>query len=332
MKGICYKNTKTTLPNFVNTIHEDQALGYAYETDTHFVHFYGRGYGLYVISPGLTVIEKKNGLLQDWVQRVFGAIDIKPTLFEVGHTIEGVWRPGLYFQEELYQGLNITQIQQRSAEQALRILVEKLDEVLLYIEPDNAGLDAYSHKTRELLILSCTEVENQWKSFINKANLQPTNGRTFTTQDYIKLLNALYLNDFQVKLRNYNSVPIFKPFLGWNIASPTQSLPWYDAYNKTKHDRDVHFSEAKLINVISSVAANLILFCVRFGPFHLINETKTLSTIFNQTFEIEMTNCDTCTFYVSLISLPPNTCDDLLCYNSNIEGHIQKWLVDTLVI
>ena len=36
LKGYFYKNTKTTIPNLVNDLHESQPLGYAYETDSHF--------------------------------------------------------------------------------------------------------------------------------------------------------------------------------------------------------------------------------------------------------------------------------------------------------
>lgn len=28
------------------------------------------------------------------------------------------------------------------------------------------------------------------------------------------------------------------------FANPTQSLPWYDGYNKTKHNKTDYFSEA----------------------------------------------------------------------------------------
>lgn len=59
MTGITYKNTKTTLPRWENTLHIEQPRGYAYETDTHFVHIYGSDKHFYVISTGLTVLEKK---------------------------------------------------------------------------------------------------------------------------------------------------------------------------------------------------------------------------------------------------------------------------------
>ena len=77
MNGIFYKNTQTNIPRWVNNIHEEESLGYAYETDSHFIHMYGKNYGFNVISVSLTAIEGKNGSLRDWVIRVFGAQDIK---------------------------------------------------------------------------------------------------------------------------------------------------------------------------------------------------------------------------------------------------------------
>jgi hypothetical protein len=95
MNATVYRNTKTTLPGWVSTVHIEQVQGMAYETDTHFVHFYGRGSGLWVVSTGLTATEKKNGLLIDWVSRVFGADQVKQTNHPVGTAVAGVWRPAL---------------------------------------------------------------------------------------------------------------------------------------------------------------------------------------------------------------------------------------------
>ncbi|MFD2274665.1 hypothetical protein ACFS07_35800 [Undibacterium arcticum] len=108
---------------------------------------YGHGEGLWILSTGLVATEKKVGSLRDWVERVFfGAEDVKSSVRPEGLTVRGVWRPGLYYFEETAQGLGISEQEQRSAEQALRLLVERFDELLLYIEPDAHGLKAYSHK------------------------------------------------------------------------------------------------------------------------------------------------------------------------------------------
>jgi hypothetical protein len=92
MKG---RNTKTTLPGWVTTVHQNQPRGMAYETTTHFVHFYGTDTGLWVISPGLTVTQIKQGTLTDWVVNTFGAQDVLQSANAVGHSVAGVWRPGI---------------------------------------------------------------------------------------------------------------------------------------------------------------------------------------------------------------------------------------------
>ena len=51
----------------------------------HFVHLYGKDSELNIISVGLTVIEGKNGALEDWVKRVFGAKEIMPLDNKIGH-------------------------------------------------------------------------------------------------------------------------------------------------------------------------------------------------------------------------------------------------------
>lgn len=332
MKAIYYSNTKTTLPGWREPLHTIQPLGFAYETDSHFVHFYGKADGLYIISPGLTVIEQKTGSLEDWVKKTFGASGILDMKNEVGHTIEGIWRPGLYFPNEMLSGMNFSQNEHRSSEQALRILIERLDELLLYIEPDGPGLDSFGHKTRELLILASTEVENQWTALLRKSSAYHSTTRNLTTQDYVKLLYPAFLSEYQVKLRNYDAVGSVTPFEKWDSSSPTQSLSWYDSYNKTKHDRTSHFSRATLRNAIEAVTADLVLFCVRFSPIQLLNETKTLSSIVHQTFEITLAKADPGSFYIPLIELPPDTRQGLLVYDSYREQHNKPWIVDDLAL
>jgi hypothetical protein len=53
--------------------------------------------------------------------------------------------------------------------------------------------------------------------------------------------------------------------MGWTSSSPTQSLPWYQAYNNVKHDREAHFKEATLVNALRSVAACAVMLAAQFG-------------------------------------------------------------------
>jgi hypothetical protein len=332
MTGITYQNTKTTLPGWVTTVHIDHPRGYGYETDTHFVHMYGRDNGFYVISIGLTAIEKKSGTLTDWVTRVFGAEDIKPLSLDIGHSVDGVWRPSLYYYDDTFQALKVTDAEMRLAEQALRLLIERLDDILLYIEPDAAGLSTYSHKTRELLILACTEVENFWKSYINKAAVSPINGRTFNTNDYVKLANKLHLKEYEFELKTYSTVPTLKPFENWNSSSPTTSIPWYDAYNKTKHDRAAFFSQATLLNCINAVVANLIMHCVKFSPFPMFEQSNTFSSLIKQHFVAKFGNCDPQTFYMHKIDLPAGTRNDLFVFDPRKSKYALPFITDSLTL
>ena len=202
---------------------------------------------------------------------------------EVGNVIAAVWRPGLYYQSETPQALGGSETDVRSTEQALRMLVERLDELLLYVEPSANGLASYSHKTRELLILACTEAENQMKRYLTLANCPREGG--LNTRDYVRLAPKLYLSEYVIALKPYQDVESLKPFRGWEAARPTQSLPWYDAYNKTKHDRTSHFSEATLANCLAAVAANVVLFCTRWSPFFLIDGSGPLSSLVKSTIQ-----------------------------------------------
>lgn len=331
MNGIFYENTKTTIPHWVKPIHETLPLGYAYETDTHFVHIYGENTGLNNISVGLTAVEKKQGALEDWAIRTFGAINIQPLNLPIGQSIDGVWRPSLFYSKDIQDALKIDMYEQRSAEQALRILLDKLDDIFLYVEPDQNGTQSFGHKSRELLILACTEVENMWVSLLDKAGTTASNGRMFTTQDYVKLLPKLCLGEFQISFKNYN-VRKFQPFINWDASSPTQSLIWYDAYNKTKHDRKNSFSCATLENVMDAITATIVMFCSKYGPFYLLNGNTTLSSLINQHFEIDLVNSDSSTYYIPKFSFPDTIREDLFIFNPHRDGYMVPWDVQPLTI
>lgn len=302
MKAISYKITKIDHPNISPDFIKPYGYGYAYETNTHFVWFFGAKVGFYGISVNTGMTVGKDGSLLDWVIKVFGAEDIKDMTFEVGKTVDSVWQPCLYFTDLTEQALNIKKSEMRSSEQSLRLLIDQLDELFLFIEPERAGLQAYSHKTRQLLLLACTEVENSWKYYISKAGAIPTKG-FLTTKDYVKLADKLYLKRYRLKMRMYSDLPEICPFQNWDVAKPSASLDWYDAYNKTKHDRFTHFAEASLWNCIQAVCANVVLHCVRFSPFYIFDQGDSLTALYNQHFTIDFVNVDTSQFYLCKLDL-----------------------------
>ena len=94
--------------------------------------------------------------IQDTVPR-----DAVLSHYNVGDVIQHMWRPGLSV-DTYKETLNINEGEKMGAQRALKILMEKLHDILLYIEPSKICMRAYGHKIRELLILACTECENTW--------------------------------------------------------------------------------------------------------------------------------------------------------------------------
>jgi len=141
-------------------------------------------------------------------------------------------------------------------------------------------------------------------SFINKVGCLPLNGSTYTTKDYVRLLDVLFLNEYECTFKGHSGMPVIKPFNGWDSSSSTKSLSWYDAYNKTKHNRASNFSDANLYNVIQAVMANIVLYIVKFSPFPMQEESGTFNSLINQYFRFRLTNTNEKKHYIPLIEIP----------------------------
>lgn len=275
MTAIAYKTARHGVPNPAPGAFDSLQRGIAYEHEGFFFHLAGSADGLWPVISGCTASERAAGHLRTWVERHFGAHDVVELDHAPGEVTCAVWRPGIYWQDQLWQALDTNRHEQRAAEQSLQLLIEAMNHIFLYIEPDSGGLNAYGPKTRGLLILACTEVENLWTLFMGRANVKPT-ARGFSTYDYVRLRDPLHLREFRVTLVPYPKVPVLDPFGNWDASAPTQSLAWYDAYNRTKHDRSSYLQLATVRHCIDAVAANIVLHCVRFGPFGLFEQPTPL--------------------------------------------------------
>jgi hypothetical protein len=166
-----------------------------------------------------------------------------------------------------------------SAEQLL-ILISTLSNICRTIHPEAANLDTYGHETRNLLIIAATEVEAQMRGVLKGNGYTGRKGDSrFTTDDYVKLLAAMRLDGYAVRFASYPWLNQFKPFLGWKASRATKSLPWYDAYNGVKHDRESQFARAKLSFAFDAVAAAFAMFAAQYGSPHY--ESLSMQGIYN---------------------------------------------------
>lgn len=260
--------------------------------------FYEKG-GLYqqYLQPGDVVYEKQEGNIRELFINDYS---FEMSQNEVGDVINHVWCPGLC--GNIFKTLNINDGEKARSKRELKILIERLHDILMYIEPDKGCLKVYGHKIRELLILACTEGESLWTDYIRLAG--NTNQR-LTTNDYVKLKDKLFLSEYGVI---FTSPPVkhsFQPFKNWDASNPTQSLPWYDGYNKTKHNKTDYFSEASLENCINAIVANIIMFCVQYSPYALIEEKDICSNLVNEYFSAEIVSPDISSIYIQAIKSYP---------------------------
>lgn len=339
MKALTYFNTLTKLPNWSpnDHVHVSQKLGFAYEDTDHFIHLYGWDGGFKGISIGLTVVEGKNNdrtkgkSLEEWAIEYFGASNIAQSLTDIGHSVKGVWRPGLYYNTDVIQAIGTTEHERYLSEQGIRVLIQKLDEIFLFVEPSNITKDTFSHKIRELLILSCTEVENFWNYYLKLSGI-PERRNGYSTNDYVRLKEKLHLDEFEFNLTSCPELGAIRPFESWDSSNPTKSLFWYDSYNKTKHDRTANFYKATLWNSINAVVASLILHCVKFGPYTMFESDNHFASVVKQLFSGKLYKDCKESFYIPKIELTKDSRTDMFVFDPRIDGLTKEYIINDLTI
>ena len=199
--------------------------------------------------------------LQEWMESHSDLQDIKPRPFAANEYHPRIYRPGA--QPTIYRSEEPGTIIEQSAV-AIEILIDRMHHLFRVVEPCEQHLAVYGHEIRNLLLLACMEVEASWAAVLT-ANGYTTATNRFSTNDYVKLLRPMHLSEYRLAFSSYPMFPWLSPFCGWASTVPTQSLPWYNAYNETKHNREQHFDSATLGHALNSVAAAVIMFLAQFG-------------------------------------------------------------------
>lgn len=144
-------------------------------------------------------------------------------------------------------------------------LFSYLIEIFRHIEPRKENYPAFGHKIRELLILTCTEIESGWRTVLQENTKREQWKDIYNTTDYIKVKEPLRLDKWCVVLKDYPNLGEFTPFNNWSHLATTQSLSWYDTYNAVKHNRENKFSRATLESLLNAMAALHIMQVTQWG-------------------------------------------------------------------
>ena len=155
------------------------------------------------------------------------------------------------------------QDEKKSLFMATRLIIRDLNELFDYIEPDDENLKVHSHRIYELLLRTATEFEANCKGIL-KANNYSKEEKCWDIKDYFKISRAARLSEYRVIFQRWSTSHEFQPLLAWN-PSRRETLLWYDAYNKVKHDRFKEFKSASLENLMNAVAGLLSILHAQYG-------------------------------------------------------------------
>jgi hypothetical protein len=129
-----------------------------------------------------------------------------------------------------------------------------LEKVSRYIEFTDNNYSAYSIELAHLLLTSASEVDVVTKGIcrflVNNNRVQSINAyRTIVTQHLPEFVQE------EVFVPRYNIT--LHPWSNW-VNNENQNPLWWRSYNHVKHQRQAHFSDANLKNVLNAVAGLLI--------------------------------------------------------------------------
>ena len=184
------------------------------------------------------------------------AWDVVPMQLPPGHYYPRMARPTDMMPGNspgFYPGIGDIQHELADMQRHLAALVRQLEQVCRYIHPAPETLNTYGAEIRELLILACTEVEENWRAVLRANGVSQ---ERLTTRDYVALQDAMRLGDYAIRFDHFPALASFRPFAGWGASdAPTKELPWYDAYNAVKHSRSENFAKGTLEHAFSAVSA-----------------------------------------------------------------------------
>lgn len=154
---------------------------------------------------------------------------------------------------------------------AFMLIQNDLESIFEYLEPSDESLKAYSYRIHALLMRTCIEVEANFKAILKENTFRNPGGASLNIHLYRKVDVTHHLSSYEVMLPIWNGAAgLWAPFAPWKIARGLSNvsgvrLPWYQAYNASKHDRQDQFKEANFGHLVEAVAALLVLISAQFA-------------------------------------------------------------------
>ena len=150
---------------------------------------------------------------------------------------------------------------------AFLLIQEDLLEIFRFVDPNDLNDQTISLKIHELLVRTCIEIEANFTAILTENKYSGNPNKFNMKNDYCLVEKSHGLSRYQVKLPVWTGAKnVVTPFKDWANVSPDNwtALTWYQAYNKSKHNRHLHFEKASFRNLIDAVAGLLVLLSSQF--------------------------------------------------------------------
>ena len=143
---------------------------------------------------------------------------------------------------------------------AFLLLQEDLQRLFQYVEPADANLQTFSFRIHELLLRTCVEVEANCKAVLTENGY--SRAGNWDMNDYKKIEDSHFVSAYEVMYPTWQGTTnVRRPFAPWSAGG---SLPWYSAYNATKHDRHTEFHQAAFHHLTDAIAGMVVLLSSQF--------------------------------------------------------------------
>ena len=193
-------------------------------------------------------------------------------------------------------------------------LEEEFKELSYYISIDRKQLKTYSIKIADLILRTVAECENIASVICKNEKIKFTDKKGHIRKsvyfnEYIDELNKVFKLDKKLVNPIFNNIdssafdcklqPFRKETLKVN-GKEKEIIPWYNAYNKIKHDRVKNYKQANLENLITSLAALFMLniylkneiFYDNYDINKIISKIKNFSDVFEIDFSMKTNRYD----------------------------------------
>ena len=134
------------------------------------------------------------------------------------------------------------------------VLENRFINAVNYVALNSDNYNTYSFEFVNLILLIGSELDVVMKYLSGIPE-----GTRANIQNYAGDILATYPEIVTREVKIQGMADTCKPFEGWNVDHPADSLVGWNAYNSVKHGRVSNLKEAKLINVLNLLACLYVI-------------------------------------------------------------------------